>query len=100
MITANGQPLFETIYNDYKSYYATSSFLAIKEMVVSSQVVSILPSFICRKEMEDSLVEEVLPEHRPPARSLYLLSRAQKFIPNHVKIFKQFLSTELQKILV
>ncbi len=94
----DGNPLIE-VEGDYTSHLKTNSFIYLKQYTLKSPVESFLPEFICRKELENKELVELPYSGKVKSKSLYLLSRPQRFVPEHVKVFKNYLETELKQII-
>ena len=74
--------------------------MILKKFVEEGLGVATLPTFLYKKELLEGTFVRILPEFSYLKRSLFLLSRPSKYIPIQVKVFKEYLYSELGKILV
>lgn len=83
-----------------KSTFSSNSTVILKKFVEEGLGVATLPTFLYKKELLEGTFVRILPEFSYLKRSLFLLSRPSKYIPIQVKVFKEYLYSELGKILV
>ena len=83
----------------YEQNIKTNSFLYLKNYTLNSPVESFLPEFICRRELQTKELTEIPYQGKIKSKALYILSRPQRFVPEHVKVFKDYIQKELSLIL-
>jgi DNA-binding transcriptional LysR family regulator len=63
----------------------------ILQATLSGLGIGILPSFAASRYLADGRLQAVLPEHRPPERSLYAMFLPERRLPQRVSAFVRFL---------
>ncbi len=94
----NAQPLIEHDGNEMITI-KSNSFLYLKALTLQSSMESVLPEFICRKELQNKELISIPYHSKVKNKGLYLLSRPHSFVPKHVKTFKDYLYQELKILL-
>lgn len=93
----HGTPLNPKVLKEVTPLFASNSMSTLKDFVKTNKGIATLPRILCKKELDDKIFEQVLPKENYMTRSMYLLSPPSNFTPNHVKIFKDYLSDSIKK---
>lgn len=93
----DGNPVNKEFLRNVTPKFSSNSMSVIKDFVSHGKGIATLPKFLCRKELAMNEFEQVLPNEVYISRGLYLLSRPASYIPNHVKVFKDFIFENLKK---
>lgn len=69
----------------------------IKEALLQNQGIALLPSFVCRNEIESGELIKLLPEIELPKLSFYVLYPSRQYTPPKLTKFVNFISEWFQK---
>lgn len=75
-------------FNSNSITFCSNSVSLLKKLAFKSNMIITLPLFYCEQELRDSRLKIVLEKESFFKGPLYLLSREQKFMPEHTKRFK------------
>jgi DNA-binding transcriptional LysR family regulator len=67
--------------------------------VLSGLGIAALPAFICKRDLAEGRIVEVLPGWRPPGRSFFAVFPHQQVMPTRVRSFIDFLVERLRPAL-
>lgn len=73
----------------------TNSVMGMRAAVQKGLGISILPMYALNEAFADGSVIELLPNYRVPGRSVYALYRFNRYVPNKVRVFIDFLAERL-----
>jgi DNA-binding transcriptional LysR family regulator len=73
----------------------TNSVMGMRAAVQKGLGISILPMYALKEALADGSVIELLPNYRAPGRSVYALYRFNRYVPNKVRVFIDFLAERL-----
>ncbi|MGB8517964.1 MAG: LysR substrate-binding domain-containing protein [Gallionella sp.] len=68
-------------------------------MTIAGEGVALLPTYACRKALEDGRLIRVMPEWHARADPVHLVYPKQKFIPKKLRVFVDMAALELKRCL-
>ncbi len=74
---------------------ATNSVMGTRAAVLKGLGISILPMYALNDALADGSIVELLPQYRLQGRSVYVLYRFNRYVPNKVRVFIDFLAARL-----
>jgi len=74
---------------------ATNSVMGARAAVAKGLGISILPMYALNEALADGSIVELLPTYRLQGRSVYALYRYNRYLPNKVRVFIDFLAARL-----
>lgn len=92
----NGQAINKNVLKNVTPRFSSNSMPVLKDFVSLGKGIATLPKFLCRKELAMNEFQQVLVNDIYISRGLFLLSRHTSYIPNHVKVFKDFIFQKLK----
>lgn len=93
----SGNPLNKNILKKVIPKLSSNSMSVLKDFVSQGKGIATLPKFLCSRELALNEFEQVLVNDVYISRGLFILSQPASYIPNHVKIFKDFIFENLKK---
>lgn len=73
----------------------TNSVMGARAAVQKGLGISILPMYALKEALADGSIVELLPGYRAQGRSVYALYRFNRYLPNKVRVFIDFLAQRL-----
>ena len=75
----------------------TNSGLILKNAALAGGGVSMLPSYVCHKELQSGALVTMLPAYRVhPEKPIYVFYADRRFVPRKVKLFVEFIAQWLE----
>jgi DNA-binding transcriptional LysR family regulator len=68
-----------------------NSTLLIKQAVLGGLGIAVLPSFVCRSELDSKKLIEILPYYERPSLKFYVLYPAREFVPPKITLCVNFI---------
>lgn len=93
--TIEGALTSKLSFNSNAISFSSNSILLLKQLALKSNTIVTLPTFYCKKELKEAKLYQVLKDDYFFKAPLYLLSRPNKFIANHSKVFKKLVLERL-----
>ena len=84
---------------DFRPRLVCNDLMLLRQSVLAGLGVAPLPAFICKHDLAEGRMAEVLPGWRPPGRSFYAVFPLQQAMPVRVRTFIDFLVERLRPIL-
>ena len=81
---------------DFRPRLVCNDLMLLRQSVVSGLGISALPAFICKHDLAEGRMAEVLPGWRPPGRSFFAVFPHQQPMPVRVRSFIDFLVERLR----
>ena len=90
-----GHPIVKAHEVSITPHLISNSMPVLKEFIKENKGIATIATFFCKEELAKGEFIHIFPEQLYTKRSLYLLTRPNKYIPKHVKLFKEFLIQNL-----
>ena len=84
---------------DFRPRLVCNDLMLLRQSVLSGLGIAALPAFICKHELAEGRMAEVLPDWRPPGHSFYAVFPHQQAMPVRVRTFIDFLVERLRPTL-
>lgn len=84
---------------EFRPRLVCNDLMLLRQSVVSGLGIAPLPAYICKHELAQGRMVEVLPGWRPPGRSFYAVFPQQQAMPVRVRTFIDFLVERLRPTL-
>ncbi|HWK35463.1 LysR family transcriptional regulator [Sphingomonas sp.] len=84
---------------EFRPRLVCNDLMLLRQSVLSGLGIAPLPAFICKHELAEGRMAEVLPGWRPPGRSFYAVFPHQQAMPVRVRTFIDFLVERLRPTL-
>jgi DNA-binding transcriptional LysR family regulator len=69
----------------------------LRDLLVAGLGVTLTPSFVVEDLLADGRLVELLPAHRPPPQTVHGVVTQQRFVPNKVRVFLDFVATQMAR---
>lgn len=84
---------------EFRPRLVCNDLMLLRQSVLSGLGVAALPAYICKRDLAEGRMAEVLPGWRPPARSFFAVFPHQNVMPVRVRSFIDFLVERLRPTL-
>lgn len=84
---------------EFRPRLVCNDLMLLRQSVLSGLGIAPLPAYICKHELAEGRIIEVLPGWRPPGRSFYAVFPQQQAMPVRVRSFIDFLVERLRPTL-
>ena len=97
MITGEGgERLNQTLLKEIQPKVSSNSIPIIKDLVLKSKGIALLPKFFCFEELKSGELTQILSDFSYLKRSLFLLAPRNQYIPEAAKLFRNYLFENLK----
>lgn len=84
---------------EFRPRLICNDLMLLRQSVVSGLGIAALPAFICKRDLAEGRMVEVLPNLHPPSRSFYAIFPQHQVMPARVRTFIDFLVERLRPTL-
>jgi DNA-binding transcriptional LysR family regulator len=84
---------------EFRPRLICNDLMLLRQSVLSGLGIAALPAFICKRDLAEGRMVEVLPNLHPPARSFYAIFPQHQVMPARVRTFIDFLVERLRPTL-
>lgn len=84
---------------EFRPRLTCNDLTLLRQSVLSGLGIASLPAFICKRDLAEGRMAEVLPGWRPPGKSFFAVFPQQHVMPVRVRAFIDFLVERLRPIL-
>jgi len=84
---------------EFRPRLICNDLMLLRQSVLSGLGIAALPAFICKRDLAEGRIVEVLPGWRPPGRSFFAVFPHHQVMPTRVRSFIDFLVERLRPAL-
>jgi len=84
---------------EFRPRLICNDLMLLRQSVLSGLGIAALPAFICKRDLAEGRIVEVLPGWRPPGRAFFAVFPHQQVMPTRVRSFIDFLVERLRPAL-
>lgn len=86
----------KTVQVGVKGRIAANNLIAIKELALAGQGLTLLPTFLCGEEVNDGRLIHLLPAWLTNSEPIHIVHASQKYLPPKTRLLADYLVTELK----